>query len=199
LDTLKESYLRQALKDAIAVGSDLMLQDAVEKVDACRMGAQLPSGLAGIYDQAKAALLEYSQVKTTLAALTSALTYASTVPRLVASVDSVKALVLEARGQGMGNELVVAEAVLRLAKVKNLLELRDRLRMAIEICSPSLMDRWVASLSISLFFFLSVCQSSLSFANGSSSFLFRDAVPWNKEPNCSHSLGLICSPKRPLA
>ena len=141
LDSLKESYLRQALKDALAVGSDVLLIDAIDKVDACRLGAS--ASLGGIYRQAKEALQEHTKLKATLATLTAALTQASSVPKLLSAVDYIKELVVEARKLGLGEELPVAEAVLRLAKIKGLVGLRNRLRMAIEICSPSLMDRCV--------------------------------------------------------
>jgi len=56
-------------------------------------------------------------------------------------VDSLQPLLKQATDLGLAGEYAVQDAALRLKHVQSLIELRDRIRMAVELCSPSKMKR----------------------------------------------------------
>ena len=66
-----------------------------------------------------------------------------TVPKLLASVDALEEMLQQATDLELAGEYQVQDAALRLSRVRNLIQLRDRIRFAVEICSPSKMHRWV--------------------------------------------------------
>jgi len=59
-------------------------------------------------------------------------------------VDSLQPLLKQATDLGLAGEYAVQDAALRLKHVQSLIELRDRIRMAVELCSPSKMKSSMA-------------------------------------------------------
>ena len=147
MDTLAESYLRQALQDALTCGSDVLLRDATDKAESSTSSTS--TSIATLLREARDALSDQSRLKATLGNLTQDLLLATTVPKLLERVDSIRIHILEAKNLGLGGEAAVAEAVMRLGKIKSLVALRDKMRAGVEICSLSLMDRLV----LQFFFF----------------------------------------------
>ena len=64
-----------------------------------------------------------------------------TVSKLVSSADRLQPLLRHATDLGLGGEHAVQDAAQRLKHVHSLIELRDRIRRAVELCSPSRMKR----------------------------------------------------------
>jgi hypothetical protein len=151
MDTLAESYLRQALQDALICGSDVLLRDAIDKAESSTSSTS--TSIATLLREARDALSDQSSLKATLGNLTQDLLLATTVPKLLERVDRIRIHILEAKNLGLGGEAAVAEAVMRLGKIKSLVALRDKMRSGVEICSLSLMDRLV--LQFFLFFSIS--------------------------------------------
>jgi hypothetical protein len=58
------------------------------------------------------------------------------VPKLLDRVDSVLALMERAAAAGLAGELEVQRAAARLGRISNLIEMRDRVRVAVELCAP---------------------------------------------------------------
>ena len=141
LDTLKESYVKQQLRDAVDSGSDVLLQDALDKANASRMTTV--EAIAPIYKEAQEALADHARLHGTLTNLQQDLARSISVPKLLSNVDILLRQVKEARAMGLGGEPPVLEALLRVGKIKSLVGLRDRMRFAIELCAPSLMERCV--------------------------------------------------------
>lgn len=138
LETLEESYIRQQLRDAVDSGSTTLLQAALEKADSSRMTSV--DTIAPIYNEARAALADQSHLHETITKLQQDLARSISVPKLLSNVDIILKHVKEARAMGLGGEPPVLEALTRVSKIKSLVAVRDRLRLAIEICSPSLIE-----------------------------------------------------------
>jgi hypothetical protein len=64
-----------------------------------------------------------------------------TVPKLIAAADPLEALLEQATELDLAGEYQVQDAAARLTRVRNLIHLRDRIRFAVEVCSPSKMQR----------------------------------------------------------
>lgn len=136
LEVLSEAYVASALDDAVAVGSVRLLQEAIHRaVHVARM-PYLPQLL-----RAQDALKHALQLRSTLSRLQQLLARCSTVPRLVAAADELQLLVEQATAMDLAREYVVQDAAQRLHRVRNLLQLRDKLRFAVEMCCPSRMKR----------------------------------------------------------
>jgi ferredoxin-NADP reductase len=67
-----------------------------------------------------------------------------TVPKLIAHADALEKLLEQATELDLAGEYQVQDAAGRLTRVRNLIQLRDRIRFAVEVCSPSKMQRYVS-------------------------------------------------------
>ena len=134
MDVLSESYVRNQLVDAINSGSGTLMKDAIQLAESHRM-TFLPQ-LRGC----KEALEGHERLHSTLSFLTNELSRSVTVCKLLSKVDLIRKCVQQATAMGLGGEEAVLEAVLRLGKIRNLIAMRDKIRFAVEICSPTQMD-----------------------------------------------------------
>lgn len=73
--------------------------------------------------------------------LHSVLVKCVTVPKLIASVDALESMLQQATDLDLAGEYQVQDAAMRLGRVRTLIQLRDRIRFAVEVCSPSKMQR----------------------------------------------------------
>lgn len=133
LEVLNESYISNQLEEAITIGSVEILKDAIKLAEENNM-AYLP-----LYKTAKAKLEHVQMLKHALASMHSILSKCVTVPKLLAKVDVLQNLVQEAAALGLAGEFHVQQAAFRISKIHNLITLRDKIRFAVEICSPSKM------------------------------------------------------------
>jgi len=134
---MSKAYVTNQLKDAISSGSVELLESAIHLAESLKNCDLMPELMA-----AKKALDDTKETQATTDALTRELEAATTVPRLVASVDKLQVLINRANKAGMGNSHQVHDAKLRMQKVASLIQLRDKMRFAVEICSPSKMKRY---------------------------------------------------------
>jgi len=139
LDVLSEAHVVSQLQDAIRSDSDYLLAEAVAAAEASRMGF-LPQ-----VKTARQLLVAHQELKTGLAWLERELELATTVPRLLQSVDYIRRLIQEASTKSLHNEPVCQEALFRIGKMRNLLSIRDEMRFACETASPSAMKAAMAS------------------------------------------------------
>lgn len=73
--------------------------------------------------------------------LYSVLVKCVTVPKLIANVDALEGMLQQATDLDLAGEYAVQDAAMRLGRVRTLIQLRDRIRFAVEVCSPSKMQR----------------------------------------------------------
>jgi len=130
---MSNAYIVNQLKSAISSGSVELIENAIQL-------AQTTESLPEL-SEAKKALHKIKEVQMVIDALSIELEAADTVPRLVASVDKLEDLIQRATYVGLEDSHEVHEAKLRMQKVGSLIQLRDKMRFAVEICSPSKMKR----------------------------------------------------------
>ena len=135
LEVLSEAHVASELKEATEVGSVPLLRAAIRKAEAAHM-PYLPE-----LKTARRTLDNITQLHATLAKLDAVLAKCVTIPVLLDSIDQLQPLVQHASDLGLAGEFQVQDAALRMARIKNLVAVRDRLRFSVEICSPSKMKR----------------------------------------------------------
>ena len=139
LDVLSEAHIVSQLQDAIRSDSDYLLAEAISAAEDSRMEF-LPQ-----VKTARQLLVAHQELKAGLAWLERELELATTVPRLLQSVDYIRRLIQEASIKSLHNEPVCQEALFRIGKMRNLLAIRDEMRFACETASPSAMKAAIAS------------------------------------------------------
>ncbi len=135
LEVLNEAYVANQLQEAVTIGSAEILRDAIRLAEEAHM-PYLPQ-LA----EARLRLQSVQFLKSTLASMHGILSKCVTVPKLLAKVDVLQYLVEEATALGLAGEFQVQQAAFRMSKIRSLVALRDKIRFAVEICSPSKMRR----------------------------------------------------------
>eukprot|EP01038_Epipyxis_sp_PR26KG_P015212 gene15212-20491_t len=134
LEVMHEAYISNQLEEAIIIGTHSMILDAIKQAETAKM-TYLPK-----YAEAKATIDRKALLKSTLTNLKEILSKCVTVPKLLANVDNLQALLVQATSLGLSSESIVQETWLRINKINNLIKLRDKFRFAVEICSPSRMN-----------------------------------------------------------
>lgn len=135
---MSESYVADQLTDAIKSGSINLLKSAISLA----VSSNMP--LHNLISEAKDTLSYEIQLKTILINIESILELCTSIPVLVSSVDKLREYVKLAMNMGLKQEKVVYEAILRMNKIRNLIDVRDRLRHAVEVCSIKSMDKALA-------------------------------------------------------
>lgn len=133
---MSNAYIENQLNDAILSGSPELLESAINLAQTTANCEALPHLL-----EAKRALQEIKEAETIMDTLSMELEAADTVPRLVSSIDRLENLIRSATKMGLGDSHLVHDAKLRMQKVSALIQLRDKMRFSVEICSPSKMKR----------------------------------------------------------
>jgi hypothetical protein len=141
LEVLSEAYVVNQLQEAITIGSVEILRDAIRLAEESHMPYLTP------LREARAKLENVLLLKSTLSAMHGVLSKCVTVPKLLAQVDFLQYQVEEATSMGLAGEAQVQQAAFRISKIRNLIALRDRIRFAVEICSPSKMKGAMAERS----------------------------------------------------
>ena len=134
LDLLSESYISKQLEEAMSCDSNLMLKEAIANAEEAHM-SYLP-----IVRKARKKLEKHEEVRRGLLWLEKELRNATSVPRLLASVDYIQRLVREASFRGLQDEDSCMEALYRISKVRRLLIIRDKIRYGVETCCVSAMQ-----------------------------------------------------------
>jgi myosin heavy subunit len=137
LEVLHESYVQNELAEATEVQSVEMLRDAIKLAEQSNM-----LYLKGLR-RAKVALENAQFLRSICSTIAGVLSKCVTVPKLVARADVLRYLLDRATSCGLGGEPKVQEAALRLRRVRNLIQLRDQFRFAVEICCPEKMKRFL--------------------------------------------------------
>lgn len=137
LEVLHESYVQNELAEATEIQSVEMLRDAIKLAEQSNM-----LYLKGLR-RAKVALENALFLRSICATIAGVLSKCVTVPKLVARADVLRYLLDRATSCGLGGEPKVQEAALRVRRVRNLIQLRDQFRFAVEICCPEKMKRFL--------------------------------------------------------
>jgi myosin heavy subunit len=131
MEVLSESYIANQIKEAIASESKFLIEEALKAAKESRM-MFLPEVSEGLR-----ALEEHKKRRQTLTWLNTELQRASTVPRLIESVDYINLLLQQAARRGLHHDPVCRTAIVRMGKVKNLLAVRNKMRFHVETGSLS--------------------------------------------------------------
>lgn len=123
------------MEEALAVNSLDMLRAAVQLCLDHNM-PYLP-----ILQRAREAIAHINQNRAVLTLLSEELSRCTSIAALIRKHDILSLLAREATTRGFHHDVKVAEATSRLHKVRNLLDLRQRMRAALEVCSPTRMQR----------------------------------------------------------
>lgn len=134
LEVEGEEYVRSELQQAISSMSHDMLTHAIKLAEDANM----------VYldelSRAKQALINISSRREVLKTLQSVLSRCVSVPSLLAHTDILDRLVMSATALGLGGEFLVQDTVLRCQRIKRLINIRNDIRNAVELCSISKMQ-----------------------------------------------------------
>ena len=137
LDILNESYVENQIQDAIATNNIDLLTAAIKLAEDSNM-PYLKS-----LQTARSCLTSQLQSRSVLGVLSSEMAACTSVPKLLSRVDYIQPLVKGALDLGLDGEYEVQNAVMRIGKIKKLVELRNELRKAVELCSKSRIEMYV--------------------------------------------------------
>jgi myosin heavy subunit len=132
LEVLHETQVRSELALAMRSGTVELLEQAIALAEANKVLRHMP-----IVREANGVLAELQQRRSVLSTLEGVLSRCISVPALLSRVDRIRALVQQATELGLGGEYFVTDANLRLKRIATLIEVRDKIRYAVEICSAS--------------------------------------------------------------
>lgn len=136
LQVMHENYVNENLIQAMSIKSIPMLQDAIQVAKDNDM-LYVPA-----YTEALHELQCLQQQKLLVHLLTNELSKCTTMATLMQKYDSVVYLVQEGlKRKEITTSEVMLTAMHRIQKIENLVKLRQELRFAVEICSPSKMKR----------------------------------------------------------
>lgn len=126
MEVLSESYIASQLKEAAANDSKHLIEAALRAAKESRM-MFLPE-----VTEAMSKLEELKKTRQTLTWLNTELQRATSVPRLIESVDYIQLLLQQAAKRGLHHDPVCQDALKRVGKVKNLLVVRNKMRFHVE-------------------------------------------------------------------
>ena len=128
-------FINDRLEQSIKIMSIDMLNDAI------RMAKDAKLDNSPSYVNAVNALEIEQRKRAILTAIEAELSKSTTVPKLLSRVDKFLALISQASSSGLGAEKAVCDTLTHLHSIQTLIQLRNRIRVAVEICSSSEMDR----------------------------------------------------------
>lgn len=135
LELMNEKYVVNTLQEATQIRSIPLLTAAIELARDNNM-LYLPE-----VAQAGIALHELSNLRVILKMLHDELSKCNNMSNFMRKYDIVQYLIGQAFRYDLHGEKIVVEASTRIAKIENLFKLRQSLRHALEICSPTKMIR----------------------------------------------------------
>eukprot|EP00981_Chlorochromonas_danica_P003982 scaffold753_cov164-Ochromonas_danica.AAC.12 len=135
LEVMKERYVENQIREAIDVKSLELLRSAITQAETYNM-PYLP-----ILSEARQVLAGIHNDRAVVSLLADELSRCTSIAILARRHDLLQFLVAEALRRGLHHEPKVSETANRLKKITNVIALRERLRSAVEICSPTRMKR----------------------------------------------------------
>ena len=133
-DILNESYVTAQLQDAISAMNIDLLKSAIKLAEDSKMPYLKEIAFA------RQTLEDQYQTRTILGILQTELAVCSSVPKLLARVDTINPLLHQALTLGLAGEYVVKNCVTRVNKIQSLIQLRNDMRTALELCSSTRME-----------------------------------------------------------
>lgn len=130
LEVQGECYIKQQLEDATVTLSDEMLSDALGLAEQAGM-----TYLEG-YKRAKATHANVQKKRSVLGSLKALLDKCNSVPKLLAHQEKLHEYIAHCTELGLGGEYLVQDSLLRTKRLGSLVQLRDQIRYAVEVCSP---------------------------------------------------------------
>ena len=134
LEVQGESYIKQQLEDAIVTGSYQILADALN------LAEQAGMTYLEVYKRAKVTYFNVQQKRSVLDNLSALLDKCNSVPKLLAHQEKLHEYVAHCTEIGLGGEYLVQDTLMRTKRLGSLIKLRDEIRYAVEVCSPSRID-----------------------------------------------------------
>ena len=133
---LNETNVKNELELAIRSGTVELLTQAIALAESNKCSF-LP-----ILSDARAALSELTRRRSVLHVLEGVLSRCVSIPALVARVDSLRSLIQQCTELNLGGEYLITDASMRIKRINNLIIVRDKIRFAVEICSPNKIKRY---------------------------------------------------------
>jgi hypothetical protein len=133
LEIMNEKYVISSLSDAIQIRSLPLLSSAVQLAKDNNMNY-----LKEVYE-ANQIIYELENHRVLLNMLQDELSKCNTMSNFMKKYDIIQYLIMQSFQYDLHGEKIVIEASNRLQKIENLLKLRQSLRHALEICSPTKM------------------------------------------------------------
>jgi hypothetical protein len=96
------------------------------------------------YGRAKSLLSDLNTRKSLVTLLASELEYSTSVPELVSRADKIEKLIKRMVDSGFAAETAVQDAFQRMGRIKGLLDVRNAIRSAVELCCISDMEAAMA-------------------------------------------------------
>ena len=128
-------FINDRLEQSMKIMSIDMLNDAIRLAKDAKLDNS-PS-----YVNAVNALEIEQRKRAILTAIEAELSKSTTVPKLLSRVDKFLALISQASSSGLGAEKAVCDTLTHLQSIQTLIQLRNRIRVAVEICSENEMDK----------------------------------------------------------
>ena len=135
LEVMNERFVENQVQEALDINSLDMLRQSIRLAEDHKM-PYLP-----ILGEARKAIERILANKAVIAILADELARCTNIAALVRRYDVLQMLLQESYVRGLYHESRVKEAADRLQKIAALVDLRDRMRHALEICSPTKMDK----------------------------------------------------------
>ena len=138
LEVQGETYMSSQLQTAINTQSVSILKDALATAHSLKMD------YLSEYAEAAALVDDLVHERSVLTTISETLSKCTTVPKLLDRVDEIHECIRGATRLGLSGEYAVHNAAMRLGKIKVLIELRDKMRFAVEIASVIKMEAALA-------------------------------------------------------
>lgn len=130
-----EVFVKGQLEDAMATQNDELISSAI------RLAEDAGMTYLEEYSRGKQALDREVRRRAVLSHIQGTLDRCSSIPSLVKYADKLEGLILTATHLGLSGEVLVQDATSRLHRILSLLRVRDDIRIAVELCSVSMMKQ----------------------------------------------------------
>ncbi len=137
LEVMHEGYVENKLQEAILIKSISLLKEGIALAKEKKMT------YLKAYPAARQMLDMLIKNRHVLAIMSDEISKCLNMTILMSKYDVLEYLIVEATNRQMSGDSLVIDVATRLKRVSNLLNLRQRMRHAIEICSPTKMARFM--------------------------------------------------------
>jgi hypothetical protein len=139
LNMFNESYVINALEDAIATANVELLKSAIELTEKNNMM------YLAAYQVAKQTLERSHEKHHVIDLLEQELRLnTNSIPKLIRRIDIIQGYIHQALRLGLASsEAIVHEAAIRITKIQNLIKTRNEMRHAVELCSESRISHYL--------------------------------------------------------